>query len=477
MHGLGKIALAVAVFLLGLGHDRVPSAQPADTEQLKLPSVNVPDEWLTLAERTGFVRTPRYDETVAYCRRLAAASPWLDYRSFGRSPEGRELPLMIASKDAAFTPEAARSTGKLVVLAQCCIHAGECAGKDACLMLLRDAAITKTRAGLLDNVVLVVMPIFNVDGHERFGPYSRINQNGPAEMGWRVTSRNLDLNRDYIKADAVEMRAWLAAWNTWRPDFHFDHHTTDGGDWQYDLLFATDRHQCAAPQVARWLDQTLHPKLIRALEADGHIPMTYFSLLDSKDPTKGIRSGGFGPRYSTGYAGIRNRPSILVESHALKSYRTRVIGHYNIMRRTLEIVNRDPQSLRAAVQAADQATVAMGSTYHPDFKLPVAIASSDEPQPFTFKGFAYRRELSEVSGAVRIIYDNTKPVEIETTWTHGTKVAREVNPPLAYIIPPQWTEVIELLRAHGLPCRRITEPLTMDFETYRLENVSFGKMP
>ena len=477
MHGLGKIPLALTVFLLGLGPDRASPTQPAETEQLKLPSANVPDEWLTLAERTAFVQTPRYDETVAYCRRLAAASPWLDYRSFGRSPEGRELPLMIASKDGAFTPEAARSAGRLVVLAQCCIHAGECAGKDACLMLLRDAAITKTQSELLNNVVLVVMPIFNVDGHERFGPYSRVNQNGPAEMGWRVTSRNLNLNRDYIKADAVEMRAWLAVWNAWRPDFHFDHHTTDGGDWQYDLLFATDRHQCAAPEVAKWLDQTLHPQLIPALEADGHIPMTYFSLLDSRDPAKGIRSGGFGPRYSTGYVSLRNRPSILVESHALKSYRTRVIGHYNIMRRVLEILNRDPQSLREAVRAADQATVAMGSTYDPDFRLPVAITSSDEPEPLTFRGFAYRRELSEVSGDVRIIYDNTRPVKIETTWTHGTKVVGVVNPPLAYIIPPQWTEVIELARAHGLRCRRLAEPLTMDFETYCLENVSFGQMP
>ena len=124
-------------------------------------------------------------------------------------------------------------------------------------MLLRDIAITKTRAELLDNVILLVIPIFSTDGHERFSPYSRVNQNGPDQMGWRVTSRNLNLNRDYMKADAVEMRAWLTLWNAWQPDLHLDHHSTDGGDWQYDLLFTTDRHQAAVPQVVTWLNETL----------------------------------------------------------------------------------------------------------------------------------------------------------------------------------------------------------------------------
>lgn len=452
-------------------------AQTAESSRLKSPSVDVPPQWLTKAEQTGFRETPRYDETIAFCRRLAAASDWLDYQSFGISPQGLQLPLVIASKEKAFRPAAARKSGKLVVLVQNCIHAGECAGKDAALMLLRDLAVTGTRSRLLDQVVLLVIPIFNTDGHERFGPYSRINQNGPEAMGWRVTSRNLNLNRDYMKADAVEMRAWLALWNAWGPDLHFDNHSTDGGDWQYDLMFATDTHQAAAPQVADWLKNTLQPQLLPALQADGHLTMTYFSLLDSKDPAKGIRSGGFGPRYSTGYASIRNRPSFLVETHALKPYRTRVIGHYNLMLRVLEALNRDPESLRRAVQQADQATARMGSAYDPERRLPVAIGGTDESVPFIFKGYAYRRELSEVSGDVRIIYDNTSPVETETVWYNGTRVTEEVTPPLAYIIPSQWTEAIELVQAHGLRWARLVEALTAEFESYRFEEVSFSERP
>lgn len=452
-------------------------AAAAEPTASKLPSADVPADWLTKAEQTDFRQTPRYDETIAYCQRLAEASPWIEYRGFGTSPLGREMPLLIASKDRAFTPEAAHKTGKVVVLVQNCIHAGECEGKDASLMLLRDVAVTKTRQELLDNVILLVIPIFNADGHERFGPYSRINQNGPEEMGWRVTSRNLDLNRDYLKADSVEMRAWLGLWNAWQPDLHFDNHTTDGGDWQFDLTFTTDQHSCAAPQVAAWLKDRLYPKLLPALAADGHITAAYFNLVDSLDPSKGIRSGGFGPRYSTGYAATRNRPSILVETHMLKPYRTRVIGQYDMMRCVLEIIGRDPKPLREAVRAADEATVKIGKAYDPGFKLPVAIGPTEESVPFVFRGYEARRELSAISGDVRIIWDTSKPIDVPTVWLSGTRVTKEVNPPLAYIIPPQWTEAIERVKVHGLRAERLLEPVTAEFESYKFSDVSFAKAP
>src|SRR6185295_19901555 len=149
---------------------------------------SVPAEWLTHAEHTDYRETPRYDATIAYAKRLDQASPLIRFESFGLSGEGRELPLLIATEDETFTPEAARQAGKAVVLIQACIHAGEPDGKDAGLALLRDIAITKTRSELLRNLVVLFIPIYNVDGHERFGPYNRINQNGPAEMGWRTTT-------------------------------------------------------------------------------------------------------------------------------------------------------------------------------------------------------------------------------------------------------------------------------------------------
>ena len=191
------------------------------------------DDWRTKAEVTDYRETPRYDETMAYCRRLAAASEFVHLETLGRSPEGRDIRAVIVSLDHAFTPEAARATGKEIVLVNCCIHPGESEGKDASLALLRDLLINGegTRPGaLLAHVILIVVPIHGVDGHERFGPYNRINQNGPAEMGWRTSAQNNNLNRDWLKADAPEMRAELDLFHRWLPDLLIDTHTTDGAE-------------------------------------------------------------------------------------------------------------------------------------------------------------------------------------------------------------------------------------------------------
>src|SRR5436190_572069 len=145
-------------------------------------------DWATYAEYTNYRETPRYEETIAYCKKLAGASPQIEYTTFGKSGEGRDLALLIGSDGTAFSSATAKAAQKPVVLIQACIHAGEPDGKDAGLALLRDIAITKKHPDLLKNVVVLFIPIYNADGHERFGPYNRINQNGPAEMGWRTTT-------------------------------------------------------------------------------------------------------------------------------------------------------------------------------------------------------------------------------------------------------------------------------------------------
>src|SRR5690349_896984 len=149
---------------------------------------SIPRLWLIKAERTNWHQTSDYDETVRFCRQLEAGSRWVKYVSFGRSEQGRDLPLLIVSRDRLFTPEAARAAGRPVVLIQNGIHAGEIEGKDASLMLIRDLAVLQKNPGLLDSAVVLIVPIFGVDAHERRSRYNRINQNGPDEMGWRHTA-------------------------------------------------------------------------------------------------------------------------------------------------------------------------------------------------------------------------------------------------------------------------------------------------
>ncbi|HYV86096.1 MAG TPA: M14 family metallopeptidase [Patescibacteria group bacterium] len=446
------LALALAAGVFG----RALAAAPA------------PD-WRTPSERTGSLETPRLAETVAYLKRLASASPWIRVASFGKSGEGRDLVLVIASKDGVFDPAAAAKSGRAVVLVQAGIHAGEIDGKDAGLALLRDIAITHDKAALLDHVVLLFMPIYNVDGHERFGPWNRINQDGPKEMGWRVTSRNLNLNRDYLKADALETRAWLKVFNAWRPDLLVDSHVTDGADFQYDVTYAIETGPNVAPAVAAWVRERLLTPLLPALEARGHQVAPYIQLVDDADPGKGQAGAISDPRFSTGYTVLRNRPSFLIETHMLKDYPTRVRATYDTLAGLLEAVGRDAPGLRAAVRAADADAARPGRT-------PLRFRVTPATHPVEFKGYAWTREPSAVSGGVKVVYGRD-PITRTVDRLDQFEVTVEVERPRAYLVPPQWTEVIDVLRAHGLRLLRLSEPLTTAVGGYRLSEPQWQEAP
>lgn len=432
-----------------------------------------PLEWQTHAEKTEYRETPRYEETIAYSKKLAAASPLIQYTTFGQSGEGRALPLLIAATGGDFTPEAARKAGKAIVLIQACVHAGEPDGKDAGLALLRDIAITKTRPGLLDRVVLIFIPMYNVDGHERFSPYNRINQDGPAEMGWRGTTTNLNLNRDYMKADAPETRAWLRMWTEWNPDLFIDCHVTDGADFRYNVTYQYEKHDNAPASVRDWMKSAMEGRIVPATEADGNLLATYMVFRDNRDLPQGILSFIATPRFSTGYTPLRNRPGLLIETHMLKDFRSRVRGTYDLLRHALEEVNKDPQSLLRAVRLADEETVTDGRVYNPAKRYPLRFELTDKSRPFQLKGVEYRTELSDVSGAVRVIY-GTKPADVTVPLFDETRVTASVTTPLYYIIPTQWRDVAEVLKAHGLKLKRLTEPATIEVETYRFTDVKWG---
>ncbi|MCU0645404.1 MAG: M14 family metallopeptidase, partial [bacterium] len=270
-----------------------------------------PSNWQTHYEKSGGMETPRYAETMDFFNRLDDASAYAKTIRFGVSPESRDLNLFIISKHKCFTPDQAQASGKPIVLIQCCIHPGESEGKDAAMMLARDLLIDKKYPEILDNLIVTIIPIFNADGHERFGPYNRINQNGPREMGWRVTATRLNLNRDFVKADAPEMRAWLTMFNQWLPHLFIDCHTTDGQDFQYVLTYNIDTHENFGGAVSRWAKNDFLPAIIPACEARGHIIGIYGGLDDERHPELGMTIGVWRPMLSNPYLTVRNRAGLL----------------------------------------------------------------------------------------------------------------------------------------------------------------------
>jgi len=436
----------------------------------------LPDQWRTHAERTAYAETGRYAEAVDFCRRLAAASPFAHYTTFGLTGMGRPLPLLILSSDRAFTPAAARRAGRPVVLIQCCIHAGECEGKDACLQLAREMVITGTRAALLDHVTLLIMPIFNADGHERTSRYSRINQNGPRELGWRTNAANLNINRDYTKADTPEMQAWLSVWTAWQPDLFIDTHTTDGHDHRYDVFYSATIDPDSSPPIVTWTRDTLLANVLPALEADGYAAMPYSFPRDAKDPAGGIATPGpMGPRFSTGYGAACNRPALLVETHALLPYARRVQTTHALLVHALTTVNRDPNRLRAAIQDADHLMIRTRGA-DPDGRVPLRFAATGNSQPLVYRGVVQTLRASDITGDDIIEYTKT-PLDVSTRLYDDWRVAAAVVPPLAYLVPPQWTTVIERLALHGIEMLRIPAPRTVEVEIYRFTDVQFNPTP
>ena len=456
---------ALAILAVALSAILMAAMAPAAAAAPAAP----PAEWLTTAERSGFQETPRLAETVAYLKRLEKASPWIRVTSFGTSGEGRDLVLVVAAKDGTFDPAAAARAGKAVVLLQAGIHAGEIDGKDAGMMLLRDIAVTRERAALLDHVVLLFMPIYNVDGHERFGPYNRINQNGPREMGWRTTARNLNLNRDYMKADAPETRAWLGLFTTWWPDFVIDAHVTDGADYRYDITYGMETGPNVPAPVSAWLKEAVVGRALPALVAEGHRVSPYIFLRDETDPAKGQTGGPATPRFSHGYTVLQNRPSFLIETHMLKDYGTRVRATYDTVAALVETIGADPAGLRDAVRRADAAAAGPGSTV-------LTMHATETPRPVPFAGVAYRREPSAVSGAMRVIY-GSEPLDLIVDRFDTLEVAVAVDRPVAYLVPPQWTDVVAVLRAHGLRLERLAQPVTLPTDGYRLTEPKWQETP
>ncbi len=432
------------------------------------------DQWQTLFEASGGLRTPRYAETVGYCRRLAHASPWVRFTDFGTSPQGRKLPLVILSRDGTFDPAQARTAAKAVILIQSGIHAGEIDGKDASLMLMRDIAVRKTLQHLLDSTVLLFVPIYNVDGHERFGRYNRINQNGPEEMGWRVTAQNLNLNRDYMKAEAPETRALLHLFTAWLPDLFIDCHVTDGIDFQYDITYAVEPPPSLDAGVAAWMQERLLPPALASVERAGHTIFYYVFPREDRDLARGLKAEASTPRFSTAYSALQNRPAVLIETHMLKPYRTRVEATYEFLKGMIEAVNKRPGSLRAAVRLAD-ASVAREEAGLPQY-LPLTFGAGTRSTPRLFRGVRQLTEQSPLTGGMRIRY-LPDTLSMMVPFYDEVTVEDSVRVPAAYLIPPEWSFAEEKLRDHGVAMERLKLETVLDVESYRLTNVRFRERP
>lgn len=424
--------------------------------------------WITWYEQSGYVATPDYEKTIDFCKKIANESLMIQYTTFGKSPQGRDLPLLIIDKNGNFTPEKVRASENAVLFIEAGIHSGEIEGKDAMFILLRDMVIHDKHLDLLDHVTILFIPIFNVDGHERSSPYNRINQNGPEEMGWRTNAKNHNLNRDFLKADAPEMIAWHHLFQAWLPDFFMDVHTTDGADYQYPITYVMEIYGNMDKGLTAWVENKYIPQMTEKMENAGFPSREYVAFRRWFDPRSGLRMGVAPPRLSQGYVALQNRPGLLVETHMLKPYKNRVESTLEIVKVTLEIMNKEYSELIKLNRKADEYVISKGFR---EKQFPLLFERSDEDSTMIdFLGVEYEIVKSDLTGGNWFIYDSDKPKTFRIPLFNHVKVAKEISLPYAYIILPEWTDVIERLKLHGVKMETLKDTMTLKVEKYTFTN-------
>jgi len=439
-----------------------------------LPFINVAQEsqMMTYYEKSGFKATPSYDETVAYCKLLDEASPAILYTTFGKSPQGRDLPLLIIDAEGNFSPETAREKGKLVVLIEAGIHPGEIDGKDAGLMFFRDLAVKGEFDGIPEHLTFLFIPIFNVDGHERSGPYNRINQDGPEEMGWRTTAQNLNLNRDFLKADAPEMQDWLRLYHRWKPDFFADIHVTDGADYQYVMTYGLEDQGNMDEGLTDFTRREFIPDMEQYMDQAGYPAFPYVMFRRWHDPRSGLRSGAAGPKYSQGYTAAQNRIGMLVENHSLENYETRVNGTYELLKFLTTFLEENHEEIIKLNQIADRNTAGKSFRKEP---FVLSYKTGTDSIMVDFRGVEYDVLESDLTGGDWFIYHPDKPVTFQVPYFYKQVPVATAMIPEAYIVPVEWSEIIEKLALHGINYFTLQEPVNIPIEAYRFTRVEYAR--
>jgi Zinc carboxypeptidase len=438
----------------------------------------------TIAEQSAFARTGRSDEVTRLC--AAFAAEWPDAVrtfEFGRSAEGRPMRALIASRaDPRKVP---------LLMLQGGIHPGESDGKDAGFIALRELLRETAAPGALGHMAILFVPAFNVDGHERFGRWNRPNQNGPEETGWRTTAQNLNLNRDYAKADAPEMRAMLGLVRAWDPLVCADLHVTDGADFQPDISLQVEPVNQGDSRLCR-AGRELRDELIAMLAAQGSTPLPFYpDLAVTDDPTSGFLLSLYSPRFSTGYFPQRNRFTVLVETHSWKDYAARVRVTRNTIVALTELVAARGAQWSALTQQADDVATRLGGMeialdYSSRWREPTGGGRTDsasvaeEAELIDFKGYAYTREVSPVSGDLVTVYDPNRPQIWRVPFRNEVSPALIVKAPLGgYVVPAAWAaEIGARLALHDIRCQVVrTASEAVRVEAFRSSHVQFASAP
>ena len=433
----------------------------------------------TRAERTNYAETSRYEDVVAFIDSLRRIGAPIAVGSIGTTNEGRTLPYVIASRPLVETPQAARALGRPIVYVQGNIHAGEVEGKEALQALLRDLVMQPGR-NVLDSIVLIAVPIYNADGNERFADQARnrSEQDGPALVGQRPNAQGLDLNRDYMKADAPETRASLGMFNRWNPDVLVDLHTTNGSYHGYALTYSPSLNPAGAIDAsfgaAAYARDSILPELRRRVRARrGFETFDYGNFQSQDTPEKGWFTYDHRPRFGTNYYALRGRVSILSEAYSHDPFDRRVAATYAFVRELLTMVAEQGSRIRAIGPRADSAIIAWAARQGaPEIPIRGTLTTTPYMGDVIVETLERTGDTVRVQAGVRRGFRRIGSFRTVRMPVYDRFVASLRTPPVwGYAVSAADTSAAALLALHGITLDRVRSSCSVSAERFSTDSV------
>ncbi|HSQ46046.1 MAG TPA: M14 family metallopeptidase [Lutibacter sp.] len=396
-------------------------------------------DFTTVFEKSKGTETSTYQETIAFYKDLAAAYQEISIFEMGETDSGFPLHLVVFSASKEFDFNKIHASKKNTILINNAIHPGESDGVDASMMLLRDIVQNKNQIKKLENTIIAVIPIYNIGGALNRNSHSRANQNGPKEYGFRGNAQNFDLNRDFIKADTKNAKAFAEIFHLVKPAVFIDNHVSNGADYQYAITHLFTQHNNLGNDLGAFIENEMRPDIETSLLKKDIIITPYVNVWGTT-PEAGFSQFFDSPRYSTGYTTLFNTLGMMVETHMLKPYKQRVEQTYSLLESVIDFTIVKGTEIKELRQNA-VAKILAKKTYPISFEL-----DKNNYSLLQFKGYEGTYIDSKVTNGKRLFYDRTKPYTKPVKYFNNYIASKEVQLPKAYILKQGWWKVLERLK-------------------------------
>lgn len=413
-------------------------------------------------------RSSTYAEVSAFYRKMDTRHETAKLLPYGFSDNGKPLHLFVISAEKIFEPEQLKAKGRTILFVNNGIHPGEPDGVEACMLLTKE--LLEGRKKLPAGVILCIVPLYNIDGAMIRSPFFRSGQTGPDTVGFRGNARNLDLNRDFIKCDSENAKAFTQMYRHWDPDVFIDTHVTDGADYQHVMTLIDSQKDKLSPGISKVMQSVILPSLYKGMEQRG-FPMCPYVNVWGESPEHGMSGFMETPRYASGYAALFHAFPFVTETHMLKPFRVRVeatLGFLELMLQTMEqhsgeIISARRESMKNCMQQTE-------------FVLQRSLDSS-RVDSIAFRGYTTGYRKSNVTGLDLLYFDTTRAYQRNIPYFNFYTPSLTVNKPVAYLVPQAWSEVVERLKLNRIEMQQLCRDTLLKAEVYYIRNHTSPKQP